>query len=400
MISSEQKIVFVTNNSFPIGLALTNRILSLAQGVVENGEKVEVICVRPTESFPKRSNLANKGLYLGINYRYSYLSIRSSSFISRRYNDFLSILKALTILVKENRHSKLHIVFFGHYPFFEFLLILLCKVFNMSLSKEESELPIIYFRNKYFGELRCRWYLHAVYRQYDKIFVMTDNLKTYFTKDFSASLKIRVLPNCFYFPNSVIYQKQRQIVNLAENYILYAGSYDNDKDGIVSFLHVFQYIINKINDIQLWIVGDGTAYQKHTLNMRIEELKLQKHVKLLGKLEPKDVFYHMYGSRLLLSYRPPSNQSFYGFPTKLIEYLSTSRPVVTTFTGEIGRYLNDGENCFEIYFEDVLSSGRKIVNVLNNYDHAINVGNNGKISVETHFDAVVVSKKFLEELKS
>ena len=383
-----------------MGLALTNRILSLAQGVVENGEKVEVICVRPTESFLKRSNLANEGVYLGINYRYSYVRFRSSSFISRRYNDFLSIVKALIILIRENHHNKLHIVFFGHYPFFEFLLILLCKVLNIALSKEESELPIIYFRNKRFGEYRCRWYLHAVYRHYEKIFVMTDNLKMYFTNEFSALLKIKVLPNCFYFPNIVTYQKQRQIVNPDENYILYVGSYDNDKDGIVSFLNVFHYIINKINDIQLWIVGDGTAYQKHTLNKRIEELKLQEHVKLLGKLEPKDVFYYMCGARLLLSYRPPSNQALDGFPTKLIEYLSTSRPVVTTFTGEIGKYLADGENCFEIYFEDELSSGRKIVNVLNNYDHAINVGKNGKISVETHFDAAVVSKKFLEDLKS
>jgi len=43
------KIAIITNESFPSGMATTNRIHSLAKGLILYGDFVEVLCVRPTE---------------------------------------------------------------------------------------------------------------------------------------------------------------------------------------------------------------------------------------------------------------------------------------------------------------------------------------------------------------
>ena len=44
------KIIIFTDESFPYGMAATNRIISYGKGFVGNGKKTEVICLRRTEN--------------------------------------------------------------------------------------------------------------------------------------------------------------------------------------------------------------------------------------------------------------------------------------------------------------------------------------------------------------
>ena len=132
------KFLFITNNSFPVGMALTNRILSLASGVIKLGYNISVLCVRPTEIWNCIYNSNLSGVYEGISYKYAITQVRSKYFLNRRLNDLRSIFHSLYLILKERKDKKVILVFFGHYPGYEFLLAIFCKTFQITVSKEVS----------------------------------------------------------------------------------------------------------------------------------------------------------------------------------------------------------------------------------------------------------------------
>jgi len=63
------KIAFITNESFPSGMATTNRILSLAKGLKNSGKNdVSVYCGRPTEDKSNPINTEREGVIDGISF--------------------------------------------------------------------------------------------------------------------------------------------------------------------------------------------------------------------------------------------------------------------------------------------------------------------------------------------
>ena len=74
------------------------------------------------------------------------------------------------------------------------------------------------------------------------------------------------------------------------------------------------------------------------------------------------------------------------FPTKIGEYLSAARPVVTTNIGEIGRYLRDGETAFVSPSDDVEAFAAKMLEALQDPARSAIIGAEGRRVAEEAFD--------------
>ncbi len=64
------KILFITNTPVPYGMAVTNRLMSLAKGITANNHEARIIIINPTEKSKKTKNTKTQGDFEGIKYQY------------------------------------------------------------------------------------------------------------------------------------------------------------------------------------------------------------------------------------------------------------------------------------------------------------------------------------------
>ena len=166
----------------------------------------------------------------------------------------------------------------------------------------------------------------------------------------------------------------------------------------MSFLEVFKIVNSYKTEIKLVVIGEGDESERKSMHERIKALELENQVYLLGKLSSEYVPSVLVKAQILVSYRPPSLQAEYGFPTKILEYLTTGLPVVTTLTGELNKYLVDRQNAFIMPFNDYVISSKIILEVLNNYQASKEIGMNGYNLIKENFDAEKVSRRMVEIL--
>jgi len=108
------------------------------------------------------------------------------------------------------------------------------------------------------------------------------------------------------------------------------------------------------------------------------------------------------GAVVLALSRPSSHQAEGGFPTKLGEYLATSKPVVITDVGEIGQYLTNGVSAFIAKPDSTDDFSDKLDKCLSNRKKAMEIGERGYEVAKKYFDYKSQSEtlvNFLIELK-
>jgi len=116
----------------------------------------------------------------------------------------------------------------------------------------------------------------------------------------------------------------------------------------------------------------------------------------------RDVRGHLSRCHVLVLPRPASRQATGGFPTKLGEYLSTARPVITTAVGDIPRYMADRDSCLLVAPNDVADLAGALVAVASDYAEAQAIGARGRALVEHSFAASVQAPtviSFIEYLR-
>ncbi len=86
------KIIIFTDESFPYGMAATNRIISYGKGFVGNGKKTEVICLRRTENADNIRNYKRNGYFENIKFTYlSKSTVKSKIFHNEEGSQFFFI---------------------------------------------------------------------------------------------------------------------------------------------------------------------------------------------------------------------------------------------------------------------------------------------------------------------
>jgi glycosyltransferase involved in cell wall biosynthesis len=110
--------------------------------------------------------------------------------------------------------------------------------------------------------------------------------------------------------------------------LMYSGTL-NEANGFRLLLDAFSRVEDP--SIQLWVTGKGSMQDTVKKSERADT-----RIHYWGFVERQELLNLMTESLVLINPRPPSYpENRYNFPSKLIEYMATGRPVISTATADL-----------------------------------------------------------------
>ncbi len=374
------KITIILNESYPRGMAATNRIHLYAKRFKSAGHDVEIVVPRPTERHhTKPLNHEIKGEFEGIPFRYPLSPVRSDSFIKRRINDFLSYFKTLAyIFGKKGSSDVLLIVDNRLYMIVVYKLF--CWLFCCKYVLEISEFPFVFHGDGFLFNIYKKLYVNNVFKLFNGMIVISDSLYTYFQDKVGKRTKLLKVPILTDTSNFKYTE-----ANSGE--IVYTGALNQFKDGIMDLLQGYLDFSKTNPHKKLVLMGDlNVSPDKDRVKEFIEANKMQHDVEITGYVAREVMVDRMCNAAVLVIVKPKNKQSEHCFPTKIAEYLSTSKPVLTTNTGSIPQYLTDKKNAFLIAPNSPSEITERLTYIFDNYGEAELVGKAGRQLAEKEFE--------------
>jgi glycosyltransferase involved in cell wall biosynthesis len=396
--SAPKNVIIIADEPFPVGMAATNRIISISKGFIENGIRVKVICIRTTETLEQ--GIVNKdasGVYNGIEYEYSCgTTTRGDTFFQRRWLLLKGLLRPFLSLRQCKKHD-IVMAYLDH-PFFLFLYFIGAKFFGMLYVQDKSEYPFVLHRTSLFGRIYARFYTSWIYKMFDVVLVMTKPLESYF------QLRVRTTAKLFLMPMTVESNRfSSGSVPRKENnrYIAYCGYLGGNKDGVSILIQSFAIVSKKISDVKLYIIGNSPDTDDLEKFKKLSsDLGMDGRIVFTGRVSRDEIPAYLVHASVLALARPSSLQSEGGFPSKLGEYLSTGNPVVVTSVGDIPFFLQDSVNAFVSVPDSAEAFAEKLEDALTNTEKARIIGLKGRQTAFDNFDYKVQAKRLVEFLRT
>ena len=382
------RIIFLTTIPYPIGLASSNRLRSIANGLSMHNNKIEISCILPTHYY---NDIAIKKIDgIKINYL-SNKSIWPKSKPKKILIFFKSIFNTVVFFVKSNKKHQIDVLYLMSNRF-EIILLsyFISKLIKAKLVQEKSEYPFVLNRKTIGGKIFSFIYLNVSYKLPDGMILMTRNLITYFRR------YVKKNTNLLHAPMTVEtkrFDNDKLRKNTQEEYVAYCGNMEDSKDGIINLLEAFTVFKQEFPNTKLYLIGEPPVKEKDKLYSVIRNNDLDQNVIITGYIKRERLPEFLINAKLLLLARPSSLQAEGGFPTKLGEYLATGVPVVVTDVGEINNYLQDQKNAFISRPDDYLEFANNMIYAYKNYDFALEVAQNGKNTALEYFDHLKVSEE-------
>ena len=184
-------------------------------------------------------------------------------------------------------------------------------------------------------------------------------------------------------------------------YIFHAGTLYQQKDGILGMIEAFGMAKQRLQmPIKYILTGTvETSPQSKEIQCLIKKFHLEDSVEFVGYLVREQIKEYLSKASLVISNRPKSKQDYYGFSTKVGEYLASGTPLITTNWGEAVNWLKDGESAYIIEPEDTNALANAIVQVFSNLDQARQIGKAGQQLCQRCFDYRVWSNPLVDFLK-
>lgn len=374
-------ITIILNEAYPHGMAATNRIHLYAKRFKERGHDVEIIVPRPTERHrTKALNFEQQGEYEGIKFRYPVNPVRSPSFIKRRFNDFISFFKTLSYIATKKRNTDILLIVDNRW-----YTIITYKLFSLidrcEFVLEISEFPFVFaVERSFFRKIYINLYIKHLFKVFDGLIVISDSLYDYFVDKINKKARQIIVPiitntnNFKHTPN-----------NSGE--IVYTGALNQFKDGIMDLLQGYTIFTQKNPGKKLVLMGDlNVSPNRDDVIAFINKNKMQDNIEITGYVDRPVMIERMTNAAVLALAKPNNQQSEHCFPTKIAEYLSTGKPVLTTSTGSIPQYLTDRKNSFLTEPNDPDHLAQTLSDIFADYGKAEVVGQNGRKLAQNEFD--------------
>jgi len=378
---TSKRIFVICGFPFPVGYSGTNRIIAYCKGLIEYGYDVKVLVFRKTESFDKVTNTKKIGCYHGIEYRYPAKRIIKSKYkIMILFEYIIDLLKTILDLIKENKNKQIDtIIISTDNPFIVLLFSwasAYAKIKKIILIVDEYPKPIRYGGKKIsvFAEYGFR----LAFKRINGFISITEYILNYYKKITNNAFPYLIVP--------IIVENERfnHFKPKKENFITYIGNLEIEKDGLEILIKSY-YRLNQINiNYRLILIGDGKDKEK--LIALTKRLNICNKVIFKGDMSREMVEKYLSISKILCLSRQYSKRAEGGLPTKLGEYLSSGVPVVVTKVGEIPKYLRHKENAYLAEPDDCDDFSQQLLEVINNYEEAVEIGKRGRNLALKEFD--------------
>lgn len=379
---------------FPNGMATTQRVRLLAQGMVENGADVVVLILYPSEQPPHIRNLIPKGMYKGIRFEYvAGTTIRPEGFVNRRWLEIKSIVMTTYRLVQLKLQGRIDSICYW-LPISEFvldgmLIIFLAKLLHIPVVREICERPWSAKEAKSFIERRISPIIgtNGAITISDYLYHWVNNEAKLLSKKFSLiNIPIVADANEYLTFNEPLEKTPT---------MLFAGS--------PAYGETIRFILSSMSEVwkhyadcRLIITGCEENDPLLTwIKDEIDNNKL-KNVVFTGYLERQILLQRYMSSWALLIPLFKDVRSIARFPTKIGEYLLSGRPVITNSVGDVAQYLEDGVSALISEPDNVNAYAEKIMNVIRNPSLASSVGSKGKQVAIESFHYGIYGKKLVD----
>jgi glycosyltransferase involved in cell wall biosynthesis len=374
--------------SFPEGNAATNRIYTYANGFIKNNVNTYVICLR--NDYLVKGN----GVLDGIQYFNPINQIkRNDNFLIRNWFKAVKYLNTLRLVKRINKQEKISAIIVDTQLSLTFLFsYYLAKRIGTKLIVEKNEHPLRLYQKNVLkkGQGIIKQYFES--RLCDAIFCISRFLVEYYQAHGIPQHKLFLVPSTV-DPDRFTQTGEKP---LPYNYIGYFGGLTFIRDNIDVLIKAFSLISEKHPDVHLVIGGFCSEKERKKIEDLILDLNISMKVILLKYLTRHEIIRYIIHSDILVLVRGKDMESQASFPSKLTEYLATSKPVVTVNVGEISDYLTDGVNSFLIEPGNCDILAEKLDYVLNNYKSALEIAQVGNQLTSGIFNYNFQAKRMIE----
>ena len=363
--------------------ASNTKVDFMAKGLQKYGAKVCVI----GNTFGEKDLVNNeKGNRNGIKY---YL-------FHRKYHIFISlcinIFQWIKILKKERKKDEINILFVGGlFPIF-WLHIIVGKLL------------------RYKCVLLTQEWLPSL-----KMNSLLDRVNAKVSVDFNNYFLDAILPiSHFLWEKNKRFKKPMHIVPILADYnIEKNNNYHCDFDHFAycadasyfrvlkMILNAYKIYINKGGKIKLILILSGREEDKNNVISYIQSLNFNDMIKIKSQIPIKELI-NIYETALglIIPLNPESIQDQARFSQKIAEYVSTSRPIITSAVGEIPFYFKNNVNAYIVDYSDK-SYADAMWNLNTDKDLANRIGIEGYNVGKANFDCYkngYLLIKFLETI--
>lgn len=399
------------DNPFAGQGAANNRLLGLLRGLIGKSVEVEILILQGYKSEREKKDFSTSGTRDGI--QYYYISKRNNiSIWQKRFSEYIYYFieplfvnrKIEGYLKHESRDS---IIWLQNNALCYRLVKPKSKIYEHKLFVEMNEYPDVhkgnnstkYIWQRIYSDRKTLYFYKNVINRLNGFALMTEALITYFKDKLSKETKVLHLPMTVEINRFDLTKSYNQIKDINSPYIGFVGSMNDAKDGVNILIEAFALISKDFPTYKLALFGFWAYDSTKHLN-RIQELGLQNRIIYSKPIDSNSVVDLIMNAVVLVLPRPDSYQARGGFPTKLGEYLASSKPVIVTPVGEIPNYLFDNVNAFIAEQGSISSLGEKLRIVLSDLTKANEVGRNGRIVAEKQFSVDVHADKLYQFLQS
>lgn len=321
---------------------------------LEEYSKVYVLNSLPVGSYPKLSpKLIIKNKIRECGYEVGFINITFIKDITKYYNYKSHVKK----IMKVHRNDNINFIFYDYStPFFRLSKYLKKKsiksyLISVDLPNEFGRINTFKGFSNMILHLRGKRYLKLI-NNFDGHIVLTK----YMADVLNIQNTPYVVVEGMYTPDNFTYTKSENKI------LLYAGALFKQYD-VLELIEAFKLI--ERDDVELWICGDGDAK-----NQIIEESKNDTRIKYLGFLSKNDILNIECATDIFINPRSNNHPYVkYSFPSKVLEYLSFGKPVITR---KIDSYTEEYDKVIEYAEDGVVELKNKILEVLEYDDNTLN----------------------------
>lgn len=355
-MEAKKNLLIIGWFKFPFGSAAASRIRTLAKGLIEQNVTVHVITTARLPFRIEDQQSTGQMFWEGIQYesgnQYEQAG-QDLSLCERLLNYIKAIIKSWIRVLKLVRHGKFqNILIYGRSAVSYFPIVLIARLYGIALFFDMVEwFPPEKFKG---GRINPCFYDDWLGRHLPLLGCQSViAISTYISSQYTRfNIPCLIVPSIFddSFYSSVAFSK---IETGSEKFItLYAGTCKYG-DGFDQLLDAVKIAFSQGCPIYLYVLGteglSGNARQKRKTCE--EDDILSSCVCFLGKVSDQKYFEILVSANCLVLPRPDLQVTKAAFPTRLPEFLSTGRPVLTTSVPDIPKYLEAGIHA-EIVSED------------------------------------------------
>lgn len=383
-------IYFFTPVPFPVGGAGTARKYALARGLIKLGYHVHII-----STINNGTGVGKLRKYNGVLFSCSAPKTAWGGNIIKKFIHVLvgQIRGFLFILKDSNNFSNIAITTNRLSIIYVFPIWVITRITNAYFFTELNENPIISRKRKsFFSVILSRINIWLSLRFYDDVFVMTYTLRELLIKRYSMKDNLTVLLNAIDFDRFDI-----EPINVLKRTVGYAGSLSFRKDSLDILINAIFKLRTIYPDVILRIAYFSSDPDLETFIKYIQREKCGSIVKMIPDIYNENIPQFLSSNNILALIRTRNEQTEYGFPTKLVEYLASKRPVIVSEIGDISRFLEDKINAYLIKNNSVNEIVASMYDAFKHPEKSEMIGRNGRLVAEQHFSCVHEAQKIIDK---